>query len=101
MAENELLGVKFEYLEQMIRLIRERYSIVKKGTKYLENLEREYDLTALANIRDFVSHIETVFREDICDREREANLDQSEEHLRRALVEPYQTALSQACKFLR
>ena len=94
MPDNEMIcGVKVEYLEQVIKLIREKYSIVKKGTKYLETAERKFDLTALSNVRDFLSHIETVFREDILDIERDSSLKQSEEHLRRALVESHQIAL--------
>lgn len=93
MSEKEMFGIKEAHLERIIELIRTRFVVVKEGTKYLENMERKYNITALANIRDFVSHIETALKEDITDKERQANLDQAEEHLRRALIEPPQIAL--------
>ena len=90
---NKIAGVDIKHLEWLVTIIRDKYSAVKSGVKYLENMEGEYDLTALANIRDFLSHIETSFKHNIHDKEIEANINQAEEHLRRALVEPYHTAL--------
>lgn len=101
MLNDEIKGIKIEYIEWLIDIIRTQYRTVKKGTRYLETAEREYDLTALSNIRDFLSHIETAFQENIPDKARKANLIQSEEHLRRALVESHQTALeARLVKFL-
>jgi hypothetical protein len=93
MAEEKINGVSIKHIERIIDIIRKRYSIVKRGTKYLETIERKFDLTALANIRDFVSHIETAFNENANEMEREESIIQSEEHLRRALVESHQIAL--------
>ena len=93
MAEEKINGVSIKHIERIIDIIRKRYSIVKKGTKYLETIERKFDLTALANIRDFVSHIETAFSENASEIEREESIIQSEEHLRRAIVESHQIAL--------
>jgi hypothetical protein len=97
----DIKGVKIEHIEWLIDIIRTKYRIVKRGTKYLETAERKFDLTALANIRDFLSHIETAFNEDVPEKERSESILQSEEHLRRALVESHQIALeSRLEKFL-
>ena len=93
MSEDNIKGISIQHIERIIDIIRDRYSIVKKGTKYLETIERRFDLNALANIRDFVSHIETAFNENANEKEREESIIQSEEHLRRALVESHQFAL--------
>jgi dsDNA-specific endonuclease/ATPase MutS2 len=86
MTEQKIKGISIKHIERIIDIIRNRYSIVKKGTKYLETVERKFDLTALANIRDFISHIETAFNINASEMEREESIIQSEEHLRRALV---------------
>lgn len=93
MPQDEIKGIKTEHIEWLIDIIRIKYRTVKKGTKYLETSEREYDLTALSNIRDFLSHVETAFQEGTPEKARKENIIQSEEHLRRALVESHQTAL--------
>ena len=64
MDDQKIKGVSVKHLEWLIDIIRTKYAIVKKGTRYLETIERELDLNALANIRDFVSHIETAFKRE-------------------------------------
>jgi len=93
MEPEKISGIEIEHIKWIIEIIRKKYSLVKQGTKYLENFERKYDLNSLANIRDFLSHVETAFRKDQGSKERIQNIDQAEEHLRRALVESHQIAL--------
>ncbi len=86
-------GVDIKHIRWFIQTIRVKYKAVKKSVLFLENIEAEFSLTALSNIRDFLSHIETAFREDTSPEDIESNISQSEEHLRRAIIEPYQIVL--------
>jgi len=86
-------GIEVDILERMIDLLRERYSAASVALTFLEVMTQEYDIVGLANQRDVLSHFASICAPSKARREREENLANAEEHLRRAIVEPYQTAV--------
>jgi len=88
-------GIEKSILAQMIELLRERYTAASYALTYLEARSLEYDLVGLANQRDVLSHFATICDASKSLKKREESLASAEEHLRRAIVEPYQTVLEE------
>ena len=92
-GDDKLEGIEIDILTGMIELVRERYSAASLALTYLETESLEFDLVGLSNQRDVLSHFATICDVAKTRKEREESLATAEEHLRRAIVEPYQTAL--------
>lgn len=82
-----------EILETVISLIKEKYPLLQRALIYCEEISGEKPTVAFNNIRDFLSHLRTVFsRWDATPEDKRKQLAQAEEHLRRAIIEPYELA---------
>jgi hypothetical protein len=86
------LGVDAETLSKALTLIRDKFRLATDATIFLELKTRESGINAgIANQRDATSHLASLLRMDGLDRRTaEAQLNHIEEHLRRAVMEPYE-----------
>lgn len=81
-----------KYREQAISVIKSYFPKVQEALFYLEAKECEFSLAAYIDIRDVLSHLCTILREDIDAAAARDNVSNLCEHLRRAIAEPYQIA---------
>lgn len=103
-SENKVLGVEWDLLEKFLCLIRDHYHIVDKANFFLERHSR-YSGTniGMSNQRDAVSHfVSFLSNTEVRDVEdRKAQISAAEEHLRRAILEPYQFAVASELETIR
>lgn len=91
-----ICGVEIEFVEKFLLLIRDRYPLADKANYFLELNARTSGINiAIANQRDFLSHLCTLLSNpELSEKEKLAQLNTAEEHLRRACMEPYAKAVS-------
>jgi hypothetical protein len=92
---------KSEILAGFHRLFREKYSIADQASFFLETQARVSGINiTITNQRDALSHFVTFLRTDEMSVEaaREQLVD-AEEHLRRAIVEPYEVAVALEARY--
>lgn len=90
-----ICGIDVDLVERFLVLIRDHYKKVDKATFFLEHRTGEVNLPSMANMRDVLSHLVTLLSSETPDDRREEQLATAEEHLRRAILEPYEVALSE------
>jgi len=93
--ENSALicGIEKEIIERIIYIIKEKYPLAEEATYYLETNTGLLNNTGVRNIKDMLSHFHTIIKHDLTFEERKEQLAGAEEHLRRAIIEPYERAV--------
>lgn len=90
----KVCGADRELVERFLLLIRNNYGKVDEARFFLEQKTGVASVPAMANVRDVVSHLASLLSRDTPDDKRFEQLANAEEHLRRAIIEPYETALN-------
>jgi hypothetical protein len=75
-------------------LIRENYAKADKAALFLERKAGITNTCGIANLRDVLSHMATLLDQTTLAERRAAQLASAEEHLRRAIIEPYELAIA-------
>lgn len=91
---DHLSSEEVELFVRFLILVRDNY---KKADKAAHFLERKADITntcSMANLRDVLSHMATLLDPATPSERRADQLASAEEHLRRAIIEPYEIALA-------
>lgn len=88
-----ILGVEYEVLIKFLKLFRDHYRKCEKATTFLEHRTDIPNIASIANQRDAVSHFKSALQPNVSREVREQQYATAEEHFRRAIIEPYETAL--------
>src|SRR5713101_7239802 len=86
-------GIPQSLVEQFLFLIRDGYPKAELATGFLEERAGIKNVQGIANVRDTLSHLATFLVPAIDNEERAKQIISAEEHLRRAIIEPYQVAV--------
>lgn len=91
-APDPLAEVDLQDLKRFLLLIRESYPKADLATLFLEQNSPEptVNVAAIANLRDVLSHFATFLRPSLPPDKRKEQLVNATEHLRRAILEPYE-----------
>lgn len=92
---DKVCGVSRIQIEQFLTLIRDNYKKADKATFFLEQRTGVVNLQGITNVRDVLSHLVTLLNPDTPEDKRHEQLGNAEEHLRRAIIEPYEIALNE------
>ena len=90
-----ICGVDRGLIEDFLRLIQNNYKEADKATFFLEQRTGVVNVQGIANVRDVLSHLATLLSPDTPTEKKAAQLANAEEHLRRAIIEPYEVALNE------
>jgi hypothetical protein len=77
----------------VLLLIRDNYQAAERAIFYLEEHAGILGTAGLTNLRDVLSHLSSMLEENTPEDKRDAQLASAEEHLRRAIFDPYAVAL--------
>lgn len=89
-----ICGIEEAVVEDFLLLIRDNYNRADKAMFFLEQRSGILNLQAITNVRDVLSHLATMLNPKLSEEQRWEQLGNVEEHLRRAIIEPYEIALS-------
>lgn len=92
-GDHLVCGVPQSELERFLRLIRDGYPKAELATCFLEERAGISNVPSMANVRDALSHFATFLDPEIDPNKRQEQILYAEEHVRRAIVEPYQIAV--------
>lgn len=87
-------GVDPSLLERFLSLILNNYKRADKATFFLEQRKGIVNFQGITNVRDVLSHLVTFLDPNASTEKRLEQLSNAEEHLRRAINEPYEIALN-------
>jgi hypothetical protein len=94
-ATSELVcDVDKAILESFLILIRDNYKKADEAAFFLENRAGITNVHGITNMRDVLSHLATMLDRKTPPEKKRDQLNNAEEHLRRAVLEPYEVALS-------
>ncbi len=79
-----------EDLNHFLVLIRDSYQKADMANLFLEQNSKSVNVSALANLRDVLSHLATFLRIGLPPEKRNEQIINATEHLRRAILEPYE-----------
>ena len=79
-------------LDRFLQLIRDNYKNADKASFFLEERSGITNIYGITNLRDVLSHLATFLDPTLSDEQRRDQVAAAEEHLRRAVLEPYQIA---------
>lgn len=87
----KILGIEKDIIEGLIQLTCRCYPLAIKSSLYMEKQSRQTNLVGLYNLRDVLYHFYNI----LCDTSLnyatcKAQLNNAEEHFRRAIIEPYE-----------
>jgi hypothetical protein len=85
-------------LEDLIDLLFFQYPKARESIISFESHANEMPVYAFTELRDFIDHINLAIRQDLSSKEIPHHLAQAEEHLRRAVAEPYQGMVQEELK---
>jgi len=91
---DKILGVDATLIERFLVLFRDNYREVDLATLFLEQSEGISNAQGFLNVRDAMSHFVTALSMETPKEKRTEQLATCEEHLRRAILEPYETTLN-------
>ena len=85
-----------EVLETFLRLLRDKYHLADKANFHLEHRENTSGISiAITNQRDVASHFITILRTPGLTKAKQfEQISNAEEHLRRAIIEPYEQSVN-------
>jgi hypothetical protein len=89
-----ICGVDRKLVETFLELIRDNYKKADAASLFLEQRTGKANVYGITNLRDVLSHLATLLNSGTPEEKRQEQLTNAEEHLRRAVVEPYETALN-------
>lgn len=87
-------GVDRQLVEEFLTLIRDNYRQADQATAFLEHRARVSNVHAFTNVRDVLSHLCTMLDPATPAERKRDQLNNAEEHLRRAILEPYEVGFS-------
>jgi hypothetical protein len=87
-------GVNPVLVERFLSLIVNNYKRADKATFFLEQRTGVVNFQGITNVRDVLSHLVTFLNPNTSDEKRLEQLSNAEEHLRRAINEPYEIGLN-------
>jgi hypothetical protein len=87
-------------LMRFLILIRDNYRKADKATFFMERRAGVMNPCAIYNLRDVLSHFATFLDPEAPPEKRPDQLASAEEHLRRAIIEPYEIGLADLIKRL-
>ncbi len=93
-SADEILGVDRDLVEGFLILFRDNYREVDLATVFLEQSEGISNGQSFLNVRDAMSHLVTALDPSTPKEKKADQLPTCEEHLRRAILEPYETTLN-------
>lgn len=93
-GQDLICGVDRDLVESFLILIRENYKKGDMATFYLEQRSGVVNIQGLSNFRDVLSHLATMLDPNTPEEKKQEQLNNAEEHLRRAVVEPYEIAVN-------
>jgi hypothetical protein len=93
-SQDLICGVERKLVESFLTLIRDNYREADKATFFLEQRTGIVNVQGIANVRDVLSHLVTLLNPDTPPEKKAEQLANAEEHLRRAIIEPYELALN-------
>jgi flagellar biosynthesis GTPase FlhF len=93
-SADEILGVDRDLVEGFLILFRDNYREVDFATIFLEQSEGISNGQSFLNVRDAMSHLVTALDPSTPKKKKADQLPTCEEHLRRAILEPYETTLN-------
>jgi hypothetical protein len=79
---------------RFLALIRDSYKKAEKAAYFLERRAGVLNTCGMTNLRDVLSHLATLLDPATPARKRADQLASAEEHLRRAIIEPYEIGLA-------
>jgi len=92
--EELVCGIPKTFIEQALLLIRDNYRKADEACFFLEERAGINNIQAIPNVRDATSHIVTLLdNTSLTEEQRQVQLGNAEEHLRRAIIEPYEIAI--------
>jgi hypothetical protein len=91
-SKDLICGVDRQLIETLLILIRDNYNKADRATFFLEQRTGIINVQGIANLRDVLSHLVTLLKPDTPAEKKAEQLANAEEHLRRAIIEPYETA---------
>ena len=93
-GDGRILGVDRTLLTRILELLRDKYPLADKSNYFLERQGYAGINITITNQRDALSHLVTLLADRTLDHDGQlAQLHNAEEHLRRAIVEPYERAI--------
>lgn len=95
------LGVDSRLVERFLLLVRDNYQAAERAIFVLEERAGILSTAALTNLRDVLSHLSSMLEKGASEEKRAAQLASAEEHMRRAIFDPYAIALGQLRKRYR
>jgi len=90
---SHLTSEERELVLRFLVLIRDNYKKADKAAYFLERRAGVVNNCAMTNLRDVLSHLSTLLDPATPARKRRDQLASAEEHLRRAIIEPYEIGL--------
>jgi hypothetical protein len=82
-------------IEEFLTLVQKNYKRADMATFFLEQRRGVVNFQGITNVRDVLSHLVTLLSPDTPEERRWEQLHNAEEHLRRAINEPYEIALNE------
>jgi len=94
--QEKICGVDRDIIEHFLFLVREKYPKVDEAIFYLETYISTSGINiGIVNQRDTLSHLVSVLMEPEMSRDKMlAHLNQSDEHMRNAMIESYEVAVT-------
>lgn len=93
-SDELVLGVDKKLIEDFLTLIRDNYKKTDEATAFLEHRARVSNVHGITNVRDVLSHLTTLLDPNTPPDKKRDQLNNAEEHLRRAILEPYEVGFS-------
>ena len=91
MVPKKIFGIERDILQSMIAIIRKCFPAAMKTNLYVETKSRLTDEITSANVRDALYHFYNILCDDTLSYEqRKIQINNAEEHFRRAIIEPYE-----------
>lgn len=94
-VDGKFCGVNSDILQRMLELVRDNYRKADKATFFLETRTGKTNIQGITNLRDVLSHFATLLGTEMTIEQAHAQVASAEEHLRRAILEPYEIALNE------
>lgn len=90
-----IAGIYAHHLDRLLKLLRERLPLVLESHWYFEDQTGYYNETGAHNLSDALSHIGTLAERapQLSDREQGEQITQIEDHLRRSMMEGFESVV--------
>ena len=92
--EEKVLGIDKRLLVSFLELIKDKYPLADKAHFFLQTRAELPNIHGVANLRDVLSHLTSLLDESEPPETKRAHLDNAAEHFRRAILEPYESAIN-------